>query len=146
MIRVYKRTWRGPKLMGWQNDKGDTYKTDWGPQGRLIHWSLDNQGCVYTEFDGLRAPLGWVDGEGIVYDRYAVPYWRFGVAYWRTDSSRYSLRRPTGFLPGMQFRVRADGAVFGRRLFGTREVGSVEGTSDPRLMGALALVLLGDYD
>jgi hypothetical protein len=139
VIRVSRRTWRGLKLEGWQDDKGNTYKTDWGPQGRLIYWSLDNQGRVYTEFDGLRAHIGWVGPEGIVYDRYAVPYWR-------TGSRGVALSRPTSFLPGMEFRIRSDGAVFGRRLLGTREMGRVEGTSDLRLAGALVLLLLGDYD
>ena len=134
MINIYKQTWRGPRLVGWVDGRGNSYKNDWGPEGRLIDWSIDGAGRVYARFDGMRSLLGWVATDGTVYDKYAEPAGGVG--------GRTGIFVPTRFLPGVVFKADAGGAIYGRKLFATRLIGRVEGTSDLRHIGALALVYL----
>lgn len=136
MIKVYKQTWLGLRLVGWIDDEGNTYKNDRSPRGVLIHWMADSRGQVYTTYGGARSLIGWVDAEGTVYDEYATPYGSVTGGSGRNGVFATNFR----FQPGLVFRIGKDGAVYGRGLFHTKFIGRVEGTSNLQRIGGLALV------
>lgn len=139
MINVYKRTLSGLKLIGWVDDEGNTYKNDWSKEGRLINWSMDEQGTVYTEFMDNPAPLGWIedngDGTGRVHNQ-------FGKAYGGGGSRGMGMNMKPRFTPGVVAIVNTDGEIYGRRFPGIHLIGKIEGSSDLRQIGALALAVM----
>jgi hypothetical protein len=141
LIKVYKRTLFGEKLVGWQDDDGSTYKADWGRNHHPVHWTVDKKGRVYTLFENLSSLLGWVTADGVVWDKYGQPY-----GTWAPTASRGGAVVGRGFQPGLVFRIGEGGAIYGRGPFGTKLIGRVEGSSDIMHTGALALLLLRDYD
>src|SRR5207249_3902116 len=118
------------------DDDGNTYKHDRSREGTQIHWLADRSGRVYRVFEDVRSLSGWVDMKGNVYDEYATPY---GYTWITRSGGYFSIR---GFHPGLVFKVTKEGAIYGRGLFRTKLVGRVEGTSDLRRIGELALVFL----
>ena len=121
------------------NDDGNTYKNDRSREGKQVYWSADSSGQVYTVFEDIRSLIGWVDEKGRVYDAFAKPY---GYARISRSGGYFSIR---GFHPGLVFKVTKEGAIYGRGLFRTKLVGQVEGTSDLRRIGELALLFLRWY-
>ncbi len=136
LITIYKKTHRGDKVIGAVSDEGRTYRKA-GPDEREIHWSIDEDGRVYLEFEGAKGLLGRVDKSGTVY-----------AEHWRPASGSFTapLHGSLGhvrqvFAPDIAFQVEADGTFCLVEKRGPKVAGHVEGTSDIRLIGALALVL-----
>jgi len=132
LIRVYKQTLFGEKLAGWVDDNGNTFKNTGIQGGLLTNWSINKNGEVRKISGESAVFVGWVDGDGSVYDEYGRPY---GTAPRGVFIAR-------GFTPSRIFWVSPDGAIYGRWLFWARIIARAEGTSDRQCIGALALVLL----
>ena len=139
LIKVYKHNLLGSHdLVGWVDDRGTTFSNERNPLGDPVEWTADARGRVYITFDDVRNMIGWVDADGSVYGEYQRPYRRYG-SFARGGGSVFV---PDGFEPDLAFTVNSDGEVCHKGILGDRPAGRVEGTSDLRLIGGLALLLL----
>jgi len=141
MIYVYKQARYGSKLIGSVDDKGTTLRGE-GPNAREIQWRIDEAGQVYLVFEELESLIGWVEENGAVYAQHGRP----ASGYYSYPESRWLFQPPRSFAPDLAFQVLANGMVYRQEKRGTKLAGRVEGTSDVRTIGALALVLLSWED
>ncbi len=129
LIRVYKQRLLGrifgQKLVGWVDDSGTTYDAARGGNPVVIEWSFGKNGKIYEEHGSLRGLVGWVREDGAVFAKYGRPYGTYAIT---AGVRQYSGR---GFEEALVFWVRTDGTVYGRRMFGTKLVGTIDGTDLP---------------
>lgn len=137
MIKVFKHDMWGSHLIGSMDDTGKTYRGEW-PNEREIGWPIDDAGRIYLVFGESQGMIGWVEDRGVVYSQQGIPVSGF---YSYPEKRRFP-QPPQNFAPAPTFHVGEDGFVHRQEKRGSKLVGKVEGTSDLRTIGALALVPL----